>query len=139
MVSYETDIDIAAPPAEVWRVLTEHLPREPDPFGILRLQGRIAAGAKIKIWSEVAPERAFPLTVKVLDAPRKMVWRGGMPLGLFTGTRTFTLTPHDAGTRFHMQEIFTGLLSGMITKSMPDLTPSFTKFAHALKSKAETP
>ena len=71
-------------------------------------------------------------------APHKMVWRGGMPLGLFTGTRTFTLTPNDTGTTFHMQEVFTGLMSGMITKSMPDLTPSFTKFAQTLKATAET-
>lgn len=139
MVSFETQIDIAATREDVWRVLTEDIPRSPAPFGILRLQGRIAPGARIKIWSEVAPERAFALTVTVLEAPDKMVWRGGMPMGLFTGTRTFSLTQHGSGTRFQMQEVFTGLLSGLITRSMPDLTPSFTIFAHALKSKAETP
>ena len=138
MKTYQTTIDIAASPAAVWQVLTQKLPDDPTAFGILRLDGNVAKGAKIKLWSEVAPDRAFALTVVTFDAPQKMVWRGGMPLGLFTGTRTFTLTPNGAGTTFHMQEVFTGLMSGMITKNMPDLTPSFTKFATTLKMKAET-
>ena len=38
-----------------------------------------------------------------------MVWSGGMPLGLFTGTRTFTLTAKGDGTTdFHMQEVYAG-------------------------------
>jgi hypothetical protein len=34
-----------------------------------------------------------------------MVWVGGMPLGLFKGTRTFTLAPGQGGaTQFTMRE-----------------------------------
>ncbi|MEL6570777.1 MAG: SRPBCC domain-containing protein [Pseudomonadota bacterium] len=137
MTSYQTSIEIAAPPRVVWQALTQQLQDDPTAFGILKLAGTLARGAKLKLWSEVAPDRAFALTVTTFDAPHKMVWRGGMPLGLFTGTRTFTLTSDGAGTHFHMEEVFTGLMSGMITKSMPDLTPSFTKFANTLKAKAE--
>jgi hypothetical protein len=36
-----------------------------------------------------------------------------------------------------MQEVFSGALSGLIVKSIPDLTQSFEKFARALKEKAE--
>lgn len=138
MTSYQTEIEISAPVDVVWQVLTQEIPRSPAPFGILRLEGEIALGAKIKLWSEVAPKRAFALTVDALDAPYKMVWRGGMPFGLFTGTRVFTLSSNKHGSTFHMQETFSGPMSGIITKSMPDLAPSFTKFAQALKSKAET-
>ena len=138
MKSYQTEIEISAPVDVVWQVLTQQMPRSPTPFGILRLEGQIAPGAKIKLWSEVAPKRAFALTVDVLDAPHKMVWCGGMPFGLFIGTRVFTLTKNSSGTSFHMQETFTGPLSTMVTKSMPDLTPSFTKFAQTLKLTAET-
>jgi len=138
MKTYKTTIDIAASPETVWHALTQTMPADPTPFGIIKLEGAITPGAKIKLWSEVAPDRAFALTVATLDAPTKMVWRGGMPFGLFTGTRTFTLTPNGAGTTFDMQEAFTGVMSGMITKSMPDLTPSFTKFAQTLKATAET-
>lgn len=137
MKTFRTSIDIAAPTDEVWRVLTEDLPRDPTPFGILRLDGTPGAGSRIKLWSEIDPKRAFALTVSVFQPPHKMVWRGGMPLGLFTGTRTFALTSSGETTRFDMQEVFSGLMSGLIVKSIPDLTPGFEKFAGALKEKAE--
>ena len=138
MKIYETRIEIAAPIDTVWQVLTQTVPSTPEPFGILRIEGQIALGSKIKLWSEVSPNRAFALKVERFEPHETMVWRGGMPFGLFTGIRTFALTPNTTETSFHMREVFTGALSGMITKSMPDLTPSFIKFAQALKSEAET-
>lgn len=138
MKTYETQISISAPIDRVWRVLTLDMPKSPVNYGILRLEGQIARGAKIKLWSEVAPKRAFSLRVDTFDPPNRMVWRGGMPFGLFTGERTFKLTSNADGCSFQMQEVFSGLMSGMITKSMPDLTPSFIKFAQKLKSMAET-
>lgn len=60
-----------------------------------------------------------------------------MPLGLFTGERQFNLTPTGDGTEFHMREEFTGLMSGLITKSIPDLQPSFEKFATGLQKLTE--
>jgi hypothetical protein len=69
---------------------------------------------------------------------RKMVWRSGMPLGLFQGARTFTLESlGDKRVRFSMREEFTGLLSPMIGKSIPDLNPTFAAFSAALKKRAE--
>lgn len=138
MNTYESEIEIDAPIDAVWHALTVQMPQAPKPFGILRIEGDIAYGARIKLWSEIAPNRAFSLKVEAFDGPSKMVWRGGMPFGLFTGTRTFKLTPSAERTSFHMREVFTGPMSNMITKSMPDLTPTFVKFAQALKSKAET-
>ncbi|WP_377504923.1 SRPBCC family protein [Octadecabacter sp. R77987] len=137
MKTFETKIAIDAPPAQVWQVLTQDVPRAPAPYGIVRFKGTLAAGARVKLWSEVAPKRAFSLKVDRFEAPNVMVWRGGMPFGLFVGTRTFTITGQGAGSLFHMREAFTGPLAGLITKSMPDLTPSFVKFAQALKQKVE--
>ncbi len=139
MKTYDVQIEIRALIGTVWLVLTQTMPQNPAAFGILRIEGKIAPGARLRLWSELAPRRAFGVTVDVLDNPGRMVWRGGMPCGLFTGTRTFALTSNGDKTIFHMQEVFTGALSGMITRSMPDLTPSFTKFAQTLKAKAETP
>ncbi|WP_298821248.1 SRPBCC domain-containing protein [uncultured Roseibium sp.] len=137
MKTYETQIDISAPPDVVWHILTKELPRAPETFGLLNFEGNMAPGAKIKIRSEVSPERTFALKVQTFEPPDRMVWTGGMPLGLFTGTRTFTVAPATNGSTFSMTEIFTGPMSGMITRSMPDLTPSFIKFAEALKTRAE--
>ncbi|WP_411892821.1 hypothetical protein [Yoonia sp. SDW83-1] len=113
------------------------MPRAPERYGIVRFDGSIAQNAKIKLWSEVAPDRAFSLKVIKFDAPNKMVWRGGMPFGLFVGTRTFTISATPQGSVFAMREEFSGLFAGPITKSMPDLTPSFKKFAMTLKEEAE--
>jgi hypothetical protein len=66
-----------------------------------------------------------------------MEWSGGMPLGLFKGVRTFTLSAEDGGTRFTMREEYTGPLLPLIWRSMPDLGPSFEQFARGLKAKAE--
>jgi hypothetical protein len=84
------------------------------------------------------PGRAFPLTVATFDAPNRMVWRGGMPLGLFVGERTFTLTPQpDGSVDFKMREEFTGLLAPLIGRTIPDMQPAFDEFAAALKRAAE--
>ncbi|MEP5729634.1 MAG: hypothetical protein ABJL67_09675 [Sulfitobacter sp.] len=137
MKTYETDVEINAPIEVVWRSLTQEMPKSPQAFGILQLEGQIQTGAKIKLRSEVAPERAFVLKVDVFQAPNEMVWRGGMPFGLFTGRRRFSLTADGRMCRFQMKEVFSGMMSGMITKSMPDLTPSFEKFTATLKFMAE--
>ncbi len=137
MKTYETQIEIDAAQDRIWQVLTREMPKDSTPYGITKFEGTIGLGAKIKLWSDVVPDRAFSLKVARFDAPNVMVWRGGMPLGLFIGTRTFTITSNGRGAEFHMREVFTGLMAGMITKSMPDLAPSFEKFASTLKQKAE--
>lgn len=104
---------------------------------MVRVEGRIAPGEKIKVVSEANPERAFPVKVSEFSPPNRMVWSGGMPLGLFKGVRTFTLRPVADGTEFKMREEYTGPLLPMIWKSMPDLQPSFDKFARGLKERAE--
>ena len=137
MNTYSTSIRISATPEKVWSVLVQDLPVDPVPFGVLRIEGAISRNSRIKLWSEVDPKRAFALKVRTFDAPKKMIWQGGMPFGLFTGTRTFELSDFGGSTTFKMQEVFSGALSGLIVKSIPDLTPSFEKFAQALKEKAE--
>lgn len=62
-----------------------------------------------------------------------------MPLGLFKGVRTFTLSPQGGGTtRFAMREEFSGPLLPLIARSMPDLGPSFEQFVAGLKQRAES-
>ena len=135
---YEASSTIDAPAAAVWEVLTDGDELTEWDSGIERFEGRIASGEKVTLYSEVSPGRAFPLTVAEFDPPRRMVWRGGMPLGLFTGERTYSLRAVDGGTQFTMREEFTGLMAPVIWRSMPDLGPSFTKFAAGLKARVES-
>jgi uncharacterized protein YndB with AHSA1/START domain len=139
MKHYETTTSIAAPPEAVWAVLTDAAARPSWDSGVTAVEGRIAEGEKITVRNEVSPGRAFPVKVTALDAPRRMVLSGGMPLGLFRGERTYTLTPADGGSSsFRMREEYTGPLLGMIWKSMPDLQPSFDRFAAGLKKRVES-
>lgn len=67
-----------------------------------------------------------------------MVWRCGMPLGLFTGTRTYLLVQQpDGRLKFEVAEAFKGLMAPLITRSIPDLQPAFDEFAKCLKIAAE--
>jgi hypothetical protein len=137
MHEFSIERRIEAAPERLWAVLTDAQRLAGGPFGITRLEGRIAPGEKLKLWSSVSPDRAFPLKVVELQPHRSMVWKGGMPFGLFTGTRTFTLVPVGRGTQFRMREVYDGPMTGLIWKSMPDLNPSFRQFADALAAAVE--
>ena len=134
----ETDQMIDAAPEAVWEVLTDGPGCVDWESGIVKFEGSIERGNKIKLFTEVVPDRAFPLRVAEMEPARTLVFTGGMPLGLFRGMRTYTLTPQGSATRFHMREEFSGPLLNMIWRSMPDLQPSFDKFAAGLKARVET-
>jgi uncharacterized protein YndB with AHSA1/START domain len=134
---YEASSLIKAAPAKIWRLLTD-IDAWPDwDSGVSNVDGRLAVGEKLTIRVQANSSRAFPVRVTELDAPNRMVFRGGMPFGLFTGQRTYTLGFEDSDTRFTMREEYTGPLAGMIFRSIPDLGPSFQRFADGLKKQAE--
>jgi uncharacterized protein YndB with AHSA1/START domain len=135
---YEATASIAARPEDVWPVLVDAGNWASWDSGVEGVDGRIAQGEKITVRSSAAPGRAFPVRVTALEPPRRLVFSGGMPLGLFRGVRTYTLTPDAAGTLFRMREEYTGPLLGLIWRSMPDLQPSFDRFAAGLKQRVET-
>jgi hypothetical protein len=138
MKAYHASSVIEATPEQVWAVLVDG-PRWTEwDSAVVRLDGTIAPGQKVTVRPEANPDRGFPVTVVDFQPGKQMVWRGGMPLGLFTGTRTYTLTPQAGGAvRFDMEERYTGPLAGLITKSIPDLTDSFRRFADGLKQRVE--
>lgn len=137
MLEYSAKTTIDAPPETIWSILTT-APDYPnwDPT-IIRIEGAIAPGEKIKVFSKLSPDRAFPVTVSEFEPGRKMVWSSGMPLGLFKGVRTFTLTPHNGQVHFNMNEVFSGLLLPVIGRSIPNMTKTFQEFAQGLKAEAE--
>jgi hypothetical protein len=138
MKFYEASSTIAAAPEAIWAILTDGGAYADWDSGVQRLEGTVAPGEKLKVVSEANPGRAFPVKVTEFQPGRSMTWSGGMPLGLFKGVRTFALTPEDGGgTRFTMREEYSGPMLPLIWRSMPDLQPSFDKFAAGLKARAE--
>lgn len=138
MKAFSTTIAIDASPEQVWGILTAGEQWTAWNTTVSRLEGRIEPGGRVKVWVKANPGRAFPLKVVEFEAPRRMVWSGGMPFGLFKGERTYTLAPRaGGGTQFGMTEQFTGPLAPLIGKSIPDLQPAFEEFARCLKQRAE--
>lgn len=129
---------IQAAPEAIWQILTD-APGYPGwNTTVAKVEGRIALGEKITVQVKLAPGRAFPVKVVVFDAPRRMVWRSRMPLGLFKGERTYELRSLGVGeVEFSMRESFTGFLAPLIGASIPDLQPAFDAFAACLKARAE--
>jgi hypothetical protein len=129
---------INAAPEAVWALLADGSTWTEWNPTVVSFGGTIGLGQKVEVVSTVNPKRAFELNVDEFDAPRRMVWSGGIPLGLFTGTRTYALAPAgDDATEFVMEEIYTGVLAPLITRSIPDMTESFDQFADGLKTAAE--
>ena len=137
MEHYEATTLIGASPEAIWAILTDAPAYAAWDSGVVRVEGTIAPQEKIKVVSEANPKRAFPVKVTEFAPGERMVWSGGMPLGLFKGVRTFRLQPEDGATRFTMREEYTGPMLPLIWRSMPDLQPSFEQFAHGLKARAE--
>jgi hypothetical protein len=139
MKFYEATVTIQADPPTIWAILEDVSNYPTWDSGVLNVEGRLEPGEKLKLTSEANPKRAYPIRVAEVVPNQKMVWTGGMPLGLFKGIRTYKLSPQGNGqTRFVMREEFSGPMLPMIWKSMPDLQPSFDKFASGLKRRAET-
>ena len=138
MKEFKTTLELAASPDEVWPVLvdTTSWPQW-DPF-TERIEGTVALGAKLKAYSKLSPGRGFAVKVTALVPCETMVWTGGMPLGLFTGVRTYSLRARlGGGTTFTMHERYNGPLAPLITKSIPDLSQAFDAFALGLKARIE--
>jgi hypothetical protein len=135
---YEASSTISAKPEAIWAILTDGAGYSSWDSGVERVDGKVAPGETIKVYVKVNPGRAFPIKVTEFIPGQRMVWSGGMPLGLFKGVRTYTLSPQGNGTtKFAMREEYTGPMLPMIWRSIPDLGPSFTQFANGLKQQAE--
>lgn len=139
MLSFEGSSVIKADPAEVWAVLVDGPAWPSWDSGVDRFEGTIAPDHKVTVYPAADPRHGFPVRVVEFVPAQRMTWRGGLPLGLFTGVRTFVLTPRPDGTvRFAMREEYTGPLAGLLGRSIPDLGPSFEQFANGLKEQAES-
>jgi hypothetical protein len=139
MKSYDATATIQASPEAIWAILTDAPGYQVWDSGVVRVDGRIAPGEKITVVSKANPGRSFPVKVTEFTPGQRMTWSGGMPLGLFKGVRTFTLSPQSNGaTTFTVREEYTGPLLPLIWRSMPDLGPSFKQFANGLKQRAES-
>ena len=139
MYEFVTQATIAAPRETVWRVLTDmdgYAEWNPE---IVAIDGRMALNerilARVKVGNGAI--RSVPLRVTVFEAPLRMEWVGGLPLGLFTGRRILTVTPGDGTAEFGMVVQMSGFLAPMMVKAVGDRQAEIDGFSKALKTRAE--
>lgn len=136
--TYSVRRKISAPPEAVWQLLTDAGGYPSWNPAVLGIEGEIREGNSISLTSIVNPNRRFKLKVSDVRPPNHMIWSSGMPLGLFKGVRTFTVTATpDGASEFSMVETYSGVMEPLISKSIPDMTESFAQFGDGLKAAAE--
>lgn len=137
MTHFIASAEIAAPPATVWETLLDTRSWPTWDTSLDRVEGSLEPGGRVTI-HVTGSSRAFPLRVVEHQPARLLVLRGGMPLGLFSGTRRYQLDALGADrTAFTMEEAYAGPLASLITRSIPDLQPAFDAFAAGLTRAAE--
>jgi hypothetical protein len=137
-----TEIQIDAPAATVWRVLTD-FGAYPDwnPF-IRRISGKTVVGEKLKAYIEPSGARGLTFKPKVLvaDKDKELRWLGKILVsGLFDGEHFFKIEAlTDSSVKFIQGENFSGLLVRVFAKSLDkDTLRGFNEMNEALKTLAE--
>ncbi len=136
---FVTVAHIRAQPTKVWQILTDSAGYEKWNPEIIAIAGRMGLGERIKARVKVGSGaiRTVPLRVTAFEPPTRMDWTGGLPIGLFTGLRVFTVTPSDGQTEFRMVVRMSGPLAPAIVKSVGDRQKEIDSFSAALKDFAE--
>jgi uncharacterized protein YndB with AHSA1/START domain len=128
-------IDIKATPENVWALLTNAADVPRWNSTVTSIEGRIAPGEQLKLTVPIS-NRTFTVKVDSFDPPTRLVWSDGS--AVFRGVRTYTLAPNpDGSTAFAMEEVFTGFMLPLISRSLPDFKPVFERYAADLKQAAE--
>lgn len=140
MKEYLTTATINAPAETVWAILTDGGAYKDWNPEIIGIDGSMILGARITAHVRLGDGavRNVPQRITALDAPTRMQWTGGLPLGLFVGRRTFTVTPKASAVEFRMHLAMSGPLAPLILKSVGDRQPEIDSFSAALKRQAES-
>src|SRR6202453_2670139 len=93
MLYYEAAWVIAADAEAVWAVLSNGPGWAAWDSGVEAVEGRIVLGQTVKIRSQAAPGRAFPVTVTAFEPLARLQFSGCFKLGLFEYVRTYALSP----------------------------------------------
>ena len=128
---------IKARSSTVWDVITDARNFTVWESGITHIRGELRNGGTIRIRTHTGGERTFRLRVQQMPG-EVMTWTQGLPLGLLTGVRTFTLEPVGGMTHLLVREEFTGPLCGLLLREFAsDTQQAFTDYVSAVRKRAE--
>jgi len=138
-----TEIEISAPVAEVWSILTNIDEwSEWSPI-INRSSGKASLGSALNITMMSKEEGKdgpkYNPVVTIFDEPNSFRWRAKMMAEfVFTNDKVFELEETTVGTRLVHKELFSGMMVPMFWSSVEKEVPSMlNSMNEALKAKAE--
>jgi hypothetical protein len=137
----ETDIEIKAPVARVWALLTDFAAMPSwNPF-IKSISGNLTQGARLSVY--IAPPgksgMRFKPIILTVRSERELRWLGHLFVaGIFDGEHYFLLEPNgEERTRLTQGEKFSGLLVGLLSSALSSTEAGFKAMNTALKQQAE--
>ena len=141
MREIETTVEIDAPPAAVWRVLTD-FPAYGDwnPF-VRSIEGKVHEGERLTVRLEPPGGRGMTIrpTVLAAEPERELRWKGRLMVpGLFDGEHMFRIEPiNGQRSRFVHGERFTGILVSLVKGILAKTETGFEQMNAALKQRVE--
>jgi uncharacterized protein YndB with AHSA1/START domain len=99
MKNFSVRVSIRSTQELIWALLTDASLYTRWNNTVEKVEGKIALGESVTVRPKMNPGRTFPVKVTVFESPRRMVWTGRMPLGLFKGERTFSHTGFERAYR----------------------------------------
>lgn len=133
-----TEAFIAAPPALVWRLLTDAREHQGWNPNMDRVEGEFVEGARLRLVMKTPAGRRITFRPRILTARpgQELRWLGrlGLP-GLFDGEHRFTLHAEAGGTRLVHGERFRGVLLWVM--NVRQFEPGFAAANAGLKRRAE--
>ncbi len=141
MRELRTEIDIAAPLENVWKVLTDFEGWK-DWNAVFHVGGQAGIGSRLNVtvYEERSKEgKSYPAVVTQLEAPRLLRWRARMMAGfIFTNDKIFELKKTEQGAKLIHREGFSGLMVPLMWKKMEECAlPMLESLNQALKKKVE--
>jgi hypothetical protein len=137
----QTEIEINAPAARVWALLTD-FSRMPswNPF-IKSISGELRQAARLSVFITPPGKSGmrFKSTVLVVRPERELRWLGHLVIsGLFDGEHYFLLEPlAESRTRLTQGENFSGIPVGLLGGALAATESGFKAMNAALKQEVE--
>jgi hypothetical protein len=136
-----TEIQIDAPPAAVWAVLTDFAAHAAwIPF-LVAVEGEARQGARLHVTLAPPEGRRISMrpTITEVEPGRVLEWWGHLGVrGIFDGRHRFELHPTGSGTHLVQEETFTGVLVPFLARMIDGPTAAgFALMNNALRDRAE--